>query len=141
MTYEKRIKNVKENLRQAANLKQSAEEKIKKIEEEISTLQKQLEWYKEEKRCADHSCNDMEAELAALKMQAAADQFCRIFIVKSRHCCKIYKNEIMTRFVQIYGHNIIDINNSKQTKRFWLRVTASLGKPKDHQYYEGWSIK
>ena len=92
----------------------------------------------EEERCAIHFENDMEKELAALKMQVAADKFCSIFIVKDE-TSKICKKEILTRFVQIYGHNIIDINNAKQTKRFWLRVTASLGKPKDH-YYEGYKI-
>jgi len=138
MTHEKKIKNVKNNLQLAINLKKTAAEKIKQIEEEIGKLQKQLEWYREEERCAVHFENDMVKELAALKMQAAVDHFCSIFIVKDE-TSKICKNEILTRFVQIYGHDIIDINNTRQTKRFWLRVTASLGKPKDY-YYEGYKI-
>ena len=139
MTHEKKIENVKNNLRLAVNMKKAAAEKIKQIEEEIDKLQKQLEWYEEKRRCAVHFENDMAKELAALKMQAAADQFCSIFIVKDEKS-KICKNEILTRFVQIYGQNIIDINNTRQTKRFWLRVTASLGKPPKDYYYEGYKI-
>ena len=106
-------------------------EKLKKeyeeIEKKMEEIKTSIEYEEQEVRYIKEVNENYRKELRLQRMQASAEKFCEVF-VERQEGHNLTKQDILTRFIEIYGKDIIDTRNSRETKRFFLRITKCLGK-------------
>ena len=112
-------------------------EKLKKeyeeVEKKMYELKTQVEYAEQEVSCIEEVNKNYRKELRLQRMQSSAEKFCEVFIEKQEGH-NLAKWDILTRFMEIYGKDIIDTRDSRETKRFFLRITKCLGNPREGVY-------
>lgn len=130
------IFQISENEKKIFEKKKTIEElkkEYEEVEKRMNELKTSIEHVEQEVKYIEEDNENYRKELRLQRMQASAQKFCEIFIEKQEGY-NLTKWDILGRFVEIYGKDIIDTRDSRETKRFFLRITKCLGTPREGVY-------
>lgn len=136
------IFQISENEKKIFDKKKIIEElkkEYEEVEKRMNELKTSIKHVEQEVRYIEEDNENYRKELRLQRMQASAQKFCEIFIEKQEGY-NLTKWDILGRFVEIYGKDIIDTNNSRETKRFFLRITKCLGTSPREGVYIGYKL-